>query len=206
MLSIEKINPMLLVGFDEVDEQTEELVNALSGAQGETSTVEAFQSYQTKIKNLASDVYKKQIRVPIVISDVIGIQHTGSASFTRKEVFYDNDDVVLSNETNSLTVKLEMKSALSTLSSAVDLFYALADKNMTRWGTNPRASFFSPNFCIYNAYLTGINRTGTASTDKEFLLLTFERTAKEPEEPREEATKQNDTPARKPVPDSTVTP
>ena len=203
MLSVEKINPLLLIGFDEVDNELQELVDALANSNPDVSQLEIIERANQKQIKENSDIIKKQIRVPIPIADVIGIQHTGSTSQTRKDVFYDNNDVVLSNYTNNVTIKLEMKSALSTLSSSVDLFYAIADKNFTRFKTDPRASFFSPNFCFFNGYLTGITRTGSANSDKETLLLNFERGVNNPDTEPEEASKASDTPTTKPLPDST---
>ncbi|HDM8140664.1 TPA: hypothetical protein P0E12_004954 [Vibrio harveyi] len=55
------------------------------------------------------------------------------------------------------------------------MFYAISDQLFTRFTTSPRASFFGSTICFFNGYLRSISRQAENGTDREKLLLTFER-------------------------------
>lgn len=192
--------PVLIFSFDPVEVTEEELANTMSGAEQEFSEAQILAKKSAVAKFLESDVFNKKIRVPIVIDEAeIPAQITGAGTQTRNNVDYDLDDPIITASNNSVSVRIQLKSSLASISPASDIFFAIADKIFERYTVSPRVSFFGSTVCIYNGYLIGIGRTTENNSDREILTLQFERSKNEsPQDEIEEKEPVNETPTEKP--------
>ena len=207
MLNEQQINSILILSFDEVTSIANDLASVLSGVSPDVTDLERYTDASDLTKFILSDINEKGIRIPIVIDDsLLPVQHVSSSTNTRKSITYDEDNPVLSNGSNSVSVQLRIKSSLTSLSTASDIFYAIADQIFPRFTTSPRASFFGATICIFNAYITGINRQTVNGSDLEILNLTFERAPNEVEsDTQEDIAPENPEPLATPIQQDTAT-
>ena len=170
--------PVLLLGVDFLSDKFNALMQGLSSANPTSNQLDIIN--QAK-RSLPSDVFDLSLRMPIILNDVIGVQHTETDSSYMRTVFYDAGDISLADNRNAVNVRLEIKSNLSELSVMSDLLLALSSKSGAL-NVATKASFFSANFCILDSYMTGISRSSIKGTDKQMVTLSFERISENPED------------------------
>ena len=120
MINDTQLASVLILAFDEVTEESAELASVLSGAYPEETETEKAQTAAILAEYDASDINRKGTRIPIIIDDrLIPAHHTGSSTHTYKGVTYDDGNVVTYESTNSVSVRLNIRSSLTKLSSVI---------------------------------------------------------------------------------------
>lgn len=175
-------DPILIVSFDRIDVEQEETNNTESGKKADPKDAEIIAKQDIIDRFLTSDSYLKRIRIPILITDALQTQVVGTNSSTGKTVTYVLNEPKLSNNNNSVSVELTLKNNIGDLSVISDILTAIFTRMFNDYQTSARASFFGHNLCIFNGFITGVNRATVSSTNQERLNLTFERAENNPRE------------------------
>lgn len=176
MAILDNIPSILLIALDRADAEGEPEadgnVNASSNNGGLLTEKQIIEADQFLDRLLQTDGYNKQIRIPIPISDkVIPAHHVGNASNMNKFVDYDNDKIAIEPSSNGISLQFELKNNLTGLSTAADIFMALAGKSTALFTATPRVSFIGSNIAVFNAYLTGLTKQTVRGADKELINL-----------------------------------
>jgi len=192
--------PILILSMDRVEEENTQTSKVISANSPDVTDQEREEKKGIIERFKSSDSFIKTIRVPIFIEDAINVQQVGSNSGTGKTIDYIGQEPVFSSFSDSVSVELSIKNNVGDLSVAADLFSAAIQKVFGRVdGASARASFFGHSVCIFNGYITGVNRTTVAGTDQERMNLTFERQKNQQEETvKEESEPQNTDPSGDP--------
>lgn len=166
--------PIIYFALDNIATYNVDTYGALSVENSTPTELEALEKAQKTVLEQTADVYDYLKRVPIPITDkLLPIHYTGGSHQQSHIVDYLDDQALLTRGSNKTILNFELKNSVSQLSTIADLLLGIADKGFFT-SNEPRVSFFSPNLCIFNAYLRGINRTIVSNTDKEILSITLE--------------------------------
>lgn len=168
-------DPILIISMDLIEVTDSDIADVISISKPDVTDKEIEEKKDIIQRLLTSDSWNKQIRIPILITDALSVQMVGSNSSTGKTVNYVDNEPKVSNLNNSVSIELTLKNNVGDLSIIADILSAVFTRVFNRYTTSARASFFGHNICIFNGYLTGVNRQTVANTDKERLNLTFER-------------------------------
>lgn len=182
-------DPILIVSMDLIEVTEQDIADSISIFKPLVSDAEIQRKKDIIDRLLTSDSWNKRIRIPILITDVLQVQMVGSNASNGKTVDYMvNGDVSINNMNNNVSVELSLKNSIGDLSVIGDILSAVFTRVFTRYTSSARASFFGHNVCIFNGYLTGVNRQTVGDSDKERMNLTFERANDNPETEEKEET------------------
>jgi len=192
MISEFQLAPVLILSFDRTEDEIFDIATSLQLEEAAVTDLERIKKGEVWEETITSDAVNKIIRIPIIIDDaLLPMHHVGSSTSTVKTVTYpDNTSApIITNSTNRVSVRIELKSSLGKLSAASDIWHAIQEKTNDLFSSIARASFFGSTICIFNGYLTSIVRQTVDGTDREVLNLSFERASAvtEPAQPKEAA-------------------
>lgn len=192
MALLENVPSILLFAIDlpieekdgEGKDKADDIKVATPNDGGEVSEKEALEKNTFLDRILLTDSVNKQIRIPIPIDDrILPAHHTGNSSNMNKFTDYDNKNIAIEPSENGVSLTFEIKNNLTGLSTAADIFSALAGKSRKLFSTTPRVSFFGSNIAIFNAYLTGLSRQTVKGSDQEMITLSLDYAPPETEDP-----------------------
>ena len=159
--------PVITFALDNRETAASDTEGALPVASGTTTESEQINKAQKTAEDASSDIYNLIKRVVIPITDkLLPIHYTGGSHQQSHFVDYLDNDAVLTPASSITILSFELKNDVSKLSTIADLILGIADKSFFS-SSEPRVSFFSPNLCVFNAYLRGISRSIVGNTDKE---------------------------------------
>lgn len=178
---LENAAPILALAIDDVPTFYNQHLGALSQKLGEVTGGENEWLDNALDRFLKSDVNDKRRRLFIPIDDTLyPIHYTGGiANKTNDSVTQKVSDKQGNSRTkattgpayNTVTLKFEIKSSLSNLSTIADILHAIAKSDALHTGDVPRISFFSSTMCVLNADFLSIRRETVANSEKEMVSL-----------------------------------
>ena len=174
MLTEDFKTPLLLIALDNVSKKEIEEIGALSIRNSKLLDGEIANLQDTVRAYNASDLKKKANRIPIPINDrLLPIHYIAGNTSNNSIVDYFDENAVLQTGNNQVNLSFEIKNGLSAIGTIASIFMGLSG-NKVLSSKQPRVSFFSANLCVFNANITGINRSTQISTDKEVITLSLE--------------------------------
>ena len=200
-LSDYKLASVLLIALDVTEDEQAgadgaEVFTATPNTGEEKTEAEIIKQNSFLDRFLQTDSVKKQIRIPIPIDDrILPAQHISSSTNMNKLVDYDNKNVVVEPASNGLSLQIRIKNNLTQLSTIAEIITGISNKSKSLFTTSARVSFFSAHTCIFNAYLSGITRQSSPTSELETINLALEVADPNPdveEKPDKEQTPQID--------------
>lgn len=169
--------PILAIALDDMPTVFQEAAESISNLFPDVSEAEIFQSIDQFNQSALSDIAQKRNRIFIPITDkLLPIHYSGGSADSGKRVVNQPKTgvPVLVDGSNSVTLRFEILSSMSQLSTISDMLFSLTNKLHKKQTSSARVSFFGSSICIFNGYLSSVNRSTVDGSNQEIVSMTIE--------------------------------